>query len=550
MSYIVLARKYRPQTFEEVYAQEHITTILSNAIKHNRLAHAFLFTGSRGVGKTSMARILAKSLNCMEGLSPTPCNKCENCVEITQGNSTDVVEIDGASNTGVEDIRDLQKELMYSTSKSRYKIFIIDEVHMLSKNAFNALLKTLEEPPERVMFIFATTEPHKVLPTIISRCQRYDFKRIPIDAIVDRLQSICVSEEIKIEDEALYLVAKKAEGSLRDALSLMDQLIAVGKQDIKTGDVLSIFGIVSTDIYHRITECIYKKEAAPIITLIHDILDKGNDLQEFINGYLDYLRNLLLIKTEVPLPELPPSLHKEMEKNNEHFNEDSLLYLLAILIKTKSDIKFAGNPVLIIEMTFIKLTRLEKMIEVSQAIKELRGGTPNPVKQNRPPVTKKTDSEAIQSDIKAKMAKEIKEELPTYTELNEDIFNETREKLIKRLNNAMPIVSDFFTGLTLVKVKNNVLHLKTNSQSAFDFLSKNRDKISKVISEFYRLPTGLNFSYEETEPKQEEKVIKNPTLDDLRKNTPQMAKFIEMTDATVRPLYDYKPKKKEPEPQK
>ncbi len=209
MSYIVLARKYRPQTFADVYAQDHVTKILINALEQDRIAHAYLFTGPRGVGKTSMARILAKSLNCQEGKKGYPCNKCSTCLEITNGTSTDVVEIDGASNTGVDDIRELQRDLLYTTNSAKYKIYIIDEVHMLSKNAFNALLKTLEEPPENVIFIFATTEPHKVIPTIISRCQRFDFKRIPIDLIVKNLRSICQHENLKYEEEALFQIAKK-----------------------------------------------------------------------------------------------------------------------------------------------------------------------------------------------------------------------------------------------------------------------------------------------------------------------------------------------------
>ena len=547
MSYIVLARKYRPQTFDEVFAQEHITTILKNAINNNRLAHAFLFTGSRGVGKTSLARILAKSLNCMEGLSAYPCNKCENCREITQSTSTDVVEIDGASNTGVEDIRDLQKELMYATSKSRYKIFIIDEVHMLSKNAFNALLKTLEEPPEQVLFIFATTEPHKVLPTIISRCQRYDFKRIPIEAIVAHLREICAQEKIQVEDEALYLVAKKAEGSMRDALSLTDQLIALGKKDTKTNDVLSLFGIVSTDIYHKITEYIYQKEAAAIISLIHNILDKGNDLQEFINGFLDYIRTLLLIKTRVPLPELPASLKEEMEKINQYFTEDTLLYILAILIKTKTDIKFSGNPVLIAEMTFIKLTKIEDMQAISDILKKLQFSEPTSM-NIIPPPNQKPRSETIQNSLKEQMGKEIKEELPQYTEITTDIYNETRDKLKRRLQNALPLAADFISNLVLVKIKDNVIFFKTNSQVAYDFLEKSRGKLTDIVSQFYRLDIKLHFSLEE-EKKDKTEIIKNPTLEDIKRETPEIAKFIELTDATVRPLYDYKPQTKDPDPE-
>jgi DNA polymerase III, subunit gamma and tau len=209
MAYIILARKYRPQTFDEVIAQEHITNTLRNAIKTDHIAQAFLFTGPRGVGKTSMARILAKSLNCKKGPTDTPCNECKNCVEITRCNSVDVIEIDGASNTSVEDVRSLQNELMYPPQSSKYKIYIIDEVHMLSKNAFNALLKTLEEPPNNVKFIFATTEPHKVLATITSRCQRYDFHRIPIKQIIEQINNITPKEHITFDDAAIFLVAKK-----------------------------------------------------------------------------------------------------------------------------------------------------------------------------------------------------------------------------------------------------------------------------------------------------------------------------------------------------
>ncbi|HOE91468.1 MAG TPA: DNA polymerase III subunit gamma/tau, partial [Candidatus Cloacimonadota bacterium] len=293
MSYIVLARKYRPQNFTEVYAQDHIVQIIKNAIESERIGQAYLFTGSRGVGKTSLARIFAKSLNCIHGPTISPCGICTNCVEITQGNSADVIEIDGASNTSVDDIRDLQKELMYSTNNSKFKIFIIDEVHMLSKNAFNALLKTLEEPPKNVLFIFATTEPHKILPTIISRCQRFDFKRIPVEAIVARLKEICKIEQISIDEEALFVIAKKADGGMRDALSLMDQVISYGNKHTTSENVRTIFGMVDNDIFHNMMKAIANHNPAEMIKLLAIVTDKGLDINEFINSYLDYLRNML-----------------------------------------------------------------------------------------------------------------------------------------------------------------------------------------------------------------------------------------------------------------
>ena len=275
MSYIVLARKYRPQTFAEVYAQEHITEILHNAIVSSRIAHAYLFTGPRGVGKTSMARIMAKNLNCVEGPTVTPCNKCHNCLEITAGTSPDVIEIDGASNTSVDDVRELQKELIYAPSQSPYKIYIIDEVHMLSKNAFNALLKTLEEPPDNVLFIFATTEPYKVLPTIISRCQRYDFKRIPIDSIVKRLKELTREEKIEIDAESLHMIARKADGSLRDALSLLDQVLSYSLNQVTIDKVREIFGIIPTQVYCDLMKLIKAKDNPALLAELQRIFEHG-----------------------------------------------------------------------------------------------------------------------------------------------------------------------------------------------------------------------------------------------------------------------------------
>jgi DNA polymerase III subunit gamma/tau len=532
MSYLVLARKYRPQNFDEVYAQDHITTILKNAIALNRLAHAFLFTGSRGVGKTSMARILAKSLNCMEGLSPKPCNKCENCLEITQGTSTDVVEIDGASNTGVDDIRDLQKELMYSTSKSRYKIFIIDEVHMLSKSAFNALLKTLEEPPPQVMFIFATTEPHKVLPTIISRCQRYDFKRIPVESIVKRLEKICEEEGLSFDREAFYLVAKKADGSMRDAMSLMDQLIALGKKNISSNDVLSLFGIVSTDVYQKITGYISEKEPAAIISMLHSLLDKGNDLQEFINGYLDYLRTLLLIKSDVPLPEVTASVKENASSVIDKFSVDSLLYLLSVLIKTKTDIKYSVNPILMAEMTFIKLSRMEDMMSISSILNNWNGEAEQSPRRvapissnNRKPIPQNASSTVKSASVQEK---------PVYTEINAEIFNKKRDFFLQTLQKTQPFTANFLSNTELQSAENNFLVFVTSSDAAFDYLNKEKEVLTSTMSDFFNKEVKLDFRYQKKEDDNYPKLIRNPSYEDITRESPNLAKLIDSTNATVK----------------
>ena len=262
MSYLVLARKYRPSNFDEVIGQEHITELLKSAMLSNRVAHSYLFCGPRGIGKTSCARILAKSLNCQEGPTTTPCNKCSSCQEISRGTSFDVLEIDGASNRGIDEIRTLRQNVKFAPSYGRYKIYIVDEVHMLTTEAFNALLKTLEEPPEHVKFIFATTDPNKVPPTIISRCQRCDFKRIPLKLAAESLAKICEAEKFKIEQEALYAIAKACQGSFRDALSILDQVSVLSDREIKGEDVYSMLGLVEKDFLFEMANALAEKNCS------------------------------------------------------------------------------------------------------------------------------------------------------------------------------------------------------------------------------------------------------------------------------------------------
>jgi len=372
MSYTVLARKYRPQTFSEVYSQQHIVQIFKNAIETNRIGQAYLFTGSRGVGKTSVARILAKSLNCEVAQSISPCGECANCRDIRDGVSTDVVEIDGASNTGVDDVRELQKELLYATSRCRYKIIIIDEVHMLSKNAFNALLKTLEEPPPNVIFIFATTEPHKVLPTIISRCQRFDFLRIPIDTLVARLKEISEIEKIAVEVEALYLIAKKADGSMRDALSIMDQVIAYGLATITYDEVKQIFGMVGYDSFHGFMQAILAKDSAQMLTVFQNISTQCNDIQEIINNFLEYLRQCIYIKlNNIPL-DISKSTLETIQQLVKDFSEDELLYIMNSLIQTKDNLRTSSAPEVLAELTFLKMAQIADMKSLKTVLENVK----------------------------------------------------------------------------------------------------------------------------------------------------------------------------------
>ncbi len=532
MGYLVLARKYRPQKFSEVYAQEQVTDILDRAIKIDHIAHAYLFTGPRGVGKTSMARIFAKSLNCItNGPSSEPCNKCSNCVEITKSTSTDVVEIDGASHTGVDDIRDLQKELMYTTSNSKYKIYIIDEVHMLSTNAFNALLKTLEEPPDNVIFIFATTVPQKVLPTIISRCQRYDFKRIPLLPIVKRLQTICVSEKIKISDEGLYFIARKADGGMRDALSLLDIVLSLGKKDIETEDILSIFGIVNNDIYFEFLKLIQQRNAPGLLGIIHQILEKGYDLQEFLSGILEWIRNTLLTKINVKSSEIPPSLIEEFKNIASKFSENELVYLLQILIQTKMDMKSSENQLLVAELAIIKISKISEMQTVEEILTKLStvGLSKETPQNNLPKIPQKNEN--VKQDI-VNIKKQIvsSAHLEKPSEFNLTTYQNEKEAIEKKIAKEMPYGSKFFLRAKLMNIVNNSAHFVVGTDLSYKHLLKNSATISSILSKHYDLNIRVHFKYEK---KEKAKIIKNPTIQEIQKLSPMLAEFIEKTDSII-----------------
>src|SRR4051794_28089249 len=298
VSYQVFARKYRPQTFDDLVGQGHVTRTLKNAVEQNRLAHAYLFVGPRGIGKTSTARILAKALNCVKGPTVTPCGVCDSCKEITGGNSLDVLEIDGASNNGVEQVRELRDNVRYAPSKGHFKIYIIDEVHMLTSAAFNALLKTLEEPPEHVKFIFATTEPQKVLPTILSRCQRFDLHRIPANLIAQHLQFIAGKEKITLEPAAAHAIARGADGGLRDAESMLDQLVAFCGETIAEADVLNVFGFTSEQTVADFTTKILRGETSAALGLLDEQAAAGKEMMKLMSDLISYLRDLLVGKVK------------------------------------------------------------------------------------------------------------------------------------------------------------------------------------------------------------------------------------------------------------
>jgi DNA polymerase III subunit gamma/tau len=384
VNYEVFARKYRPQTFDDLVGQTHVSRTLKNAVAQNRLAHAYLFVGPRGVGKTSTARILAKSLNCIKGPTVTPCGVCDNCREIAGGNSLDVIEIDGASNNSVEDVRQLRENVRYAPAKGRYKIYLIDEVHMLSTAAFNALLKTLEEPPEHVKFIFATTEPQKVLPTILSRCQRFDLHRIPANLIAQHLQFIAKKEKITLQPAAAHAIARGAEGGLRDAESMLDQLVAFCGEKIAESDVLNVFGFTSEQTVGGLTGRIFRGETPEAIDLLHDQSEAGKDMMRLMADLIAYLRDLLVFKAKPDAlnEDVDPDVQKSLTAHAELISTDRLLELIDQFAAAEGRMKWAPNKKLHFEVAIIKAIQslgqatLDEVIEKLGELRDGGGGKP------------------------------------------------------------------------------------------------------------------------------------------------------------------------------
>ncbi len=532
MAYQVLALKWRPSGFDQVVAQDHVTQTLKNAITSNRIANAYLFTGPRGVGKTTTARIFAKALNCKEGPTPNPCNHCSICLKITSGQCLDVLEIDGASNRGIDEIRNLRENIRYVPSSAKFKIYIVDEVHMLTTEAFNALLKTLEEPPPHVRFIFATTEPHKVPATILSRCQRFDFKRIPLERIIGQLKLICDNENIQADDESLLLVAKKADGSLRDAESLLDQLVSFCGPEIKVDEVLKAFSAVSQDLYFQLTDIILANDIRTGLNFVDNLISAGHDINEFLMGLIEHLRNLLfsLATEDKKLLETSENYKTRYLEVSGKFTQEDLLRMIQIVSDTEFKIKKSPNPRVKLEMCIFTLLKMNRSVTLTQVIEQLSGLKSDTVAdlKNKPsgvPVTPQPSQHAHavarepgqkvsgQADQKKKpdylnqpyfepSVSEIHESSPGVAEeisaqptLTIDLFKTKWQEIIANVQKRRVFVSVFLKEGQPVQFSENTLKIEFHSENGFQLeaVKKNRDLILQAIQDIVGSTVQLEF---------------------------------------------------------
>ena len=390
MSYQVIARKWRPKNFDQLVGQSHISTTLQNALKNGRLSHALLFTGPRGTGKTSSARILAKSLRCPNAVNFVPCNQCQICEDVSQGRSIDVIEIDGASNNGVDAIRELRDTVGYMPSSGKYKVYIIDEVHMLSTSAFNALLKTLEEPPEHVVFIMATTEVHKIPQTILSRCQRFDFRRISTRQITEQLKMICEADGVQAEEEALWVIARQGDGSMRDSQSLLDQVITFANGPLKRATVVEILGLTDHALLYATLSALAQREPTQILPILSKVALAGYEPSLFAQDLMENLRHLLFVKIgqdqAVRMVELPDSELRTLQEIAATLTEEEIHFLFDMAVKGAGDIMRSSEPRIVLEMVLLRMAAAPRLQDLASLLNGAAGVHPGQVSVPKPPL--------------------------------------------------------------------------------------------------------------------------------------------------------------------
>jgi len=518
MSYLVLARKYRPMLFDEVVGQQHVTKTLQNAIQQNRIANAYLFSGPRGVGKTTVARILAKALNCETGPTVTPCDKCSYCVEINESRSLDVFEIDGASNRGIDEVRNLRDSLRYSPNPGKHRIYIIDEVHMLTNEAFNALLKTLEEPPKNVLFIFATTESHKVPATILSRCQRFDFKRITNKKINEQLKLLCEKEEIQIDEESLRHITNKGDGSMRDSESILDQIIAYAGKIVTAKDVESLLGIINQDLYFQVTDYIINGDVKSGIDLSAQIFIEGYDFSEFLIGLSEHFRNILVVKTTKATSELDVSeeVAQRYQSICDAFEIEDLLRLTKISSDTEYFIRRSSSARLHLEMALVKMINLKKSVTLSQLLQKYdtvkkKADTPARINDQpkadfpviKPPTAppKTYSSSPATHKAPAGQSQEKNEQADpghntledSTTPLTLEIIEENWQQVVENVKSKKIAVGSCLAEGWPVSLNGKLLEISFDPQNSFQMsnVDRNRREVQEIMTETLHSPIKI-----------------------------------------------------------